>query len=109
MIRRPPRSTLFPYTTLFRSQIPDVPKNVVIDGATFHDFTVPASCPSAHLDCVHTFGSDGLTIRNSTFTRCQHFGILVNGGRNITIENNFLSGGIYGFKLRGDNDPSIET
>src|SRR5258705_3352050 len=25
MIRRPPRSTLFPYTTLFRSQITDVP------------------------------------------------------------------------------------
>src|SRR5437870_9688345 len=24
MIRRPPRSTLFPYTTLFRSKIPDV-------------------------------------------------------------------------------------
>src|SRR5256885_11885272 len=24
MIRRPPRSTLFPYTTLFRSQHPDV-------------------------------------------------------------------------------------
>src|SRR2546430_4043220 len=24
MIRRPPRSTLFPYTTLFRSVIPDV-------------------------------------------------------------------------------------
>src|SRR2546422_7646747 len=23
MIRRPPRSTLFPYTTLFRSQVPD--------------------------------------------------------------------------------------
>src|SRR3712207_7529004 len=26
MIRRPPRSTLFPYTTLFRSQRPDVSK-----------------------------------------------------------------------------------
>src|SRR2546430_13295798 len=25
MIRRPPRSTLFPYTTLFRSSSPDVP------------------------------------------------------------------------------------
>src|SRR3712207_9364235 len=25
MIRRPPRSTLFPYTTLFRSQLPDAP------------------------------------------------------------------------------------
>src|SRR5687767_15490386 len=24
MIRRPPRSTLFPYTTLFRSQFPDL-------------------------------------------------------------------------------------
>src|SRR3712207_8896726 len=25
MIRRPPRSTLFPYTTLFRSQVDEVP------------------------------------------------------------------------------------
>src|SRR5256885_12971340 len=25
MIRRPPRSTLFPYTTLFRSRMPDSP------------------------------------------------------------------------------------
>src|ERR1039457_5906532 len=25
MIRRPPRSTLFPYTTLFRSQLHDIP------------------------------------------------------------------------------------
>src|SRR5256885_11939441 len=25
MIRRPPRSTLFPYTTLFRSRIPQMP------------------------------------------------------------------------------------
>src|SRR3712207_7947942 len=27
MIRRPPRSTLFPYTTLFRSQPPQAPGN----------------------------------------------------------------------------------
>src|SRR3712207_7854539 len=26
MIRRPPRSTLLPYTTLFRSQVPPVPQ-----------------------------------------------------------------------------------
>src|SRR2546429_6083327 len=26
MIRRPPRSTLFPYTTLFRSVVPDHPR-----------------------------------------------------------------------------------
>src|SRR5260370_19288049 len=27
MIRRPPRSTLFPYTTLFRSQYPQIDEN----------------------------------------------------------------------------------
>src|SRR3989449_3472632 len=27
MIRRPPRSTLFPYTTLFRSRVPQVAQN----------------------------------------------------------------------------------
>src|SRR2546426_2951966 len=31
MIRRPPRSTLFPYTTLFRSQLPEA---LVMLGAT---------------------------------------------------------------------------
>src|SRR3712207_8230864 len=29
MIRRPPRSTLFPYTTLFRSPRPDVPRQAL--------------------------------------------------------------------------------
>src|SRR2546422_6184836 len=28
MIRRPPRSTLFPYTTLFRSQSPGYPRHI---------------------------------------------------------------------------------
>src|SRR2546428_8596632 len=30
MIRRPPRSTLFPYTTLFRSRIPGQGKNAIL-------------------------------------------------------------------------------
>src|SRR5690349_23099369 len=33
MIRRPPRSTLFPYTTLFRSLKPAVKLPVVLEGA----------------------------------------------------------------------------
>src|SRR3989449_4876117 len=33
MIRRPPRSTLFPYTTLFRSQIIDIPLTTTLDNA----------------------------------------------------------------------------
>src|SRR2546425_4800530 len=47
MIRRPPRSTLFPYTTLFRSRIP------------------PASQPLAHshlkLHSVASYTKSGLT------------------------------------------------
>src|SRR5438477_4957062 len=31
MIRRPPRSTLFPYTTLFRSLLPDAGGEVLLD------------------------------------------------------------------------------
>ena len=35
MIRRPPRSTLFPYTTLFRSvRWTQIMKNMIADGAT---------------------------------------------------------------------------
>src|SRR3712207_9513468 len=30
MIRRPPRSTLFPYTTLFRSQLSRLVRNVIV-------------------------------------------------------------------------------
>src|SRR5256885_10381406 len=46
MIRRPPRSTLFPYTTLFRSNLGD-------DGKK----TVPKMClvsPARHAGTIHT-------------------------------------------------------
>src|SRR3712207_7483701 len=33
MIRRPPRSTLFPYTTLFRSHGDFNPQNILVDAA----------------------------------------------------------------------------
>src|SRR2546421_6231045 len=38
MIRRPPRSTLFPYTTLFRSRLRS--NNFLIDGQDNNDFGV---------------------------------------------------------------------
>src|SRR5688572_20281740 len=46
MIRRPPRSTLFPYTTLFRSRVPgDTPhiETVLEPGEVIAAITVPAS------------------------------------------------------------------
>src|SRR5258707_4391330 len=36
MIRRPPRSTLFPYTTLFRSHAADPRRGRELDGAALH-------------------------------------------------------------------------
>src|SRR5258708_13723220 len=49
MIRRPPRSTLFPYTTLFRSKpllFPDDPGVVGL----VTDTAVKTTLPTAHLD-----------------------------------------------------------
>jgi hypothetical protein len=83
------------------------PRNTVIDGVYMHDYTVPSSCPSAHLDCLHVFYHQQLTVRNSTFVRCGHYGILLgsNGAgqpENDLIENNFFGEAeVAGFALRG--------
>src|SRR2546425_3311148 len=50
MIRRPPRSTLFPYTTLFRSQQDGLRLLVEINGAIEDDLTICAQ------DDVGVFG-----------------------------------------------------
>src|SRR5260221_12276709 len=63
MIRRPPRSTLFPYTTLFRSRHPDL--MLIIGGYNSSNTTHLAalaarSIPSYHIEdasCIETGGS----------------------------------------------------
>src|SRR2546430_7408165 len=61
MIRRPPRSTLFPYTTLFRSQLPNVRESDIraiwYDSPAFNRFRGEAwmkepcrSCPERARD-----------------------------------------------------------
>src|SRR5256884_8204992 len=42
MIRRPPRSTLFPYTTLFRSALPDA-NSTILFSAIFQETRTPAA------------------------------------------------------------------
>src|SRR2546430_10208505 len=51
MIRRPPRSTLFPYTTLFRSDVPAGPYFLQLDGQVF---PLCPSCPSGFEQAVST-------------------------------------------------------
>jgi hypothetical protein len=86
------------------------PKNTVVDGVYFHDYTVPDSCPDAHLDCLHVFYHQQLTVRNSRFVRCRHYGILLgsNGAgeaENDLIENNFFgTAEVAGFAFRGGID-----
>src|SRR2546430_7534641 len=48
MIRRPPRSTLFPYTTLFRSQLADV-----VDVAECDDVADTEEAPHRHHQRQH--------------------------------------------------------
>src|SRR3712207_8538044 len=55
MIRRPPRSTLFPYTTLFRSR-----------GWSF-SYTLPAGAATFKWS-PGTTGGDGITIPTADFT-----------------------------------------
>src|SRR3712207_8422199 len=58
MIRRPPRSTLFPYTTLFRSQRKDSNSNILVGNLTWNSsiMTFKASLYSvgAHVHSVLT-------------------------------------------------------
>src|SRR5258705_9608437 len=60
MIRRPPRSTLFPYTTLFRSMEPLMkirtgvsPRGVVLKSADQVALYVPADRKSTRLNSSH--------------------------------------------------------
>src|SRR5262245_62487012 len=54
MIRRPPRSTLFPYTTLFRSQVVSVGADIAFDAdpkffaclVRFESSSVPTTLPT---------------------------------------------------------------
>src|SRR2546430_6561114 len=50
MIRRPPRSTLFPYTTLFRSYIVDV---VILEEVAQQLQPATMRHPGVHLPAVH--------------------------------------------------------
>src|SRR5260221_2422536 len=65
MIRRPPRSTLFPYTTLFRSLF-KFPPFFEHTFSSLHLFSTPISCLSPFFD--HTFAFFQLHRRSEEHT-----------------------------------------
>ena len=89
------------------------PHNTVVDGVYFHDYDVPAGS-SAHLDCLHVFFHVAVTVRNSRFERCKHYGILLgsNGSgaaEHDVIENNFFgTADVAGFALRGGDGEDFD-
>src|SRR5256885_13188834 len=58
MIRRPPRSTLFPYTTLFRSPRPELPR--------------PAQCGLGQVELDRLAGAPAAADRKSTRLNSSH-------------------------------------
>src|SRR5258708_32000076 len=64
MIRRPPRSTLFPYTTLFRSQTLVQPSAFL--GAVFAPDGHTLYASGGNRDCVYVYAwGDSATLRDS--------------------------------------------
>src|SRR2546429_6728881 len=54
MIRRPPRSTLFPYTTLFRSRFCRTPRGRIRGSWPRRSASIPESFPAATRSEEHT-------------------------------------------------------
>src|SRR5256886_4915278 len=69
MIRRPPRSTLFPYTTLFRSYVAQTWTDGVSAASAARLTVIEAGVHEAHFQpAVHVFHSAIQTPATSTFT-----------------------------------------
>src|SRR5690242_21063334 len=66
MIRRPPRSTLFPYTTLFRSGVEPAVRSDGFEPSLGRPATPDCRPPGAHTTRVHTTGDRKSTRLNSS-------------------------------------------
>src|SRR2546430_4316601 len=79
MIRRPPRSTLFPYTTLFRSDDESVPRQTLRPPATL-ELDTEGLTDGPHRLRVHAIGDSGTVgVEEIPFTVRNGPGIAVVG------------------------------
>src|SRR5258708_10667470 len=72
MIRRPPRSTLFPYTTLFRSRKPERVQGLLSDESVPDRRAFTRSCCSSHRPRSDRWPVAGKRDRKSTRLNSSH-------------------------------------
>src|SRR5205814_9697809 len=75
VLRRPPRPTLFPYTTLFRSPRPEVTAATVPGERAAEPATRPAALPGATLSRRGVTPRPAAPDRKSTRLNSSHLGI----------------------------------
>src|SRR3712207_7961032 len=83
MIRRPPRSTLFPYTTLFRSEIPHSPKTILEIGCGTGIFSreILKYFPNTNLSLNDIFDT------SSFFTEVPYQKFIVHNAETMPLES----------------------
>src|SRR5690348_17361354 len=99
MIRRPPRSTLFPYTTLFRSQHLDLPRREapgvhgdVRDAAEDRKSTrLNSSHPSISY-AVFCLKKKKIIIHETILEAILSHSVLIEGFRHVELNNSTLAG-----------------
>src|SRR2546429_9737134 len=94
MIRRPPRSTLFPYTTLFRSLFPD---GLILPGVAEFGFiialvlVVAIKAREEGAACARNGGFEAVGLRNDEIGRDTAIGPATDG-KFCRVRNSLLDG-----------------
>src|SRR5260221_9533717 len=113
MIRRPPRSTLFPYTTLFRSELSADLWSLSANADGILDFTVPGAtianvAIAAERGLVHIIGTTGLSGSDDAVIKSVTSRAIVVKSGNMSLGVNLLAALVKRVAQSLDDDFDIE-
>jgi hypothetical protein len=78
--------------------------DVLFDGVLFHDALLRS--PKAHVECLLALDVQGLTIRNSRFSRCAIFGALIGHLFGTSPRDVLIEGNVFEPTLQRDDSPA---